>query len=66
MVTKQEFRADFSDEGLCTFEPAAAAKLGLPADESNWLTTVGLPKSAAPLFNFGNDSGTNSTQSTLL
>ena len=56
MVTEQEFRTTFSDEGLSTFDPAVAATLGLPAEEVNWLTNVGLPKSAAPFFSFGDDS----------
>lgn len=56
MVTEQEFRATFSDQVLRTFEPAAAATLGLPAEETNWLTTVGLPESAPPFFNFGEDA----------
>lgn len=56
MVTEQEFRSVFSSEELCTFDAAAAATLGLPGDESNWLTTVGLPKSAAPFLSFGDDA----------
>jgi hypothetical protein len=56
MVTEPEFRAAFSDEGLRTFEAAAARTLGLPAEESNWLTTVGLPESAPPFFSFGQDA----------
>src|SRR3954452_14846128 len=53
MVTEVEFRAAFGDEGLRTFDPAVAATLGLPPEESSWLTTVGLPHSAAPCLNFG-------------
>jgi hypothetical protein len=56
MVTEQEFRAAFPDETLYTFEPAVAATLGLPVEESNWLISVGLPGSAAPFFSFGDDS----------
>src|SRR5438045_7955542 len=56
MVTEVEFRAAFSDAGLRTFDPAAAATLGLPPEESSWLTTVGLPKWAAPSLDFGEGS----------
>jgi hypothetical protein len=56
MVTEQQFRAAFSEAGLCTFDPAVAATLGLPPEESDWLTTVGLPRWAAPCLDFGVDA----------
>jgi hypothetical protein len=56
MVTQQQFRAVFTDQGLRTFDPAVAATLGLPPEESDWLTTVGLPTWAAPCLDFGEES----------
>jgi hypothetical protein len=56
MMSEERFRAVFSGEDLRTFDPAAAAGLGLPPEESDWLTRVGLPRSAAPGLDFGVDS----------
>jgi hypothetical protein len=56
MVSEQQFRAVFSGEALRTFDPAAANTLGLPPEQSHWLTAVGLPSSAAPCLDFGVDS----------
>lgn len=57
MVSEQQFRAAFTDpvtdQGLRTFDPAVAATLGLPPEESHWLTAVGLPNWAAPSLDFG-------------
>jgi hypothetical protein len=55
MVTELEFRAAFNDAGLSTFELAVVTTLGLPAEEANWLTNVGLPTSAAPFLSFGDN-----------
>jgi hypothetical protein len=56
MVTEQQFGAVFDDAGLRTFDPEVAATLGLPPEESSWLTTVGLPSWAAPCLDFGVDA----------
>jgi hypothetical protein len=56
MVSEQQFRAVFTDQDLRTFDPAIAASLGLPPEESDWLATVGLPTWAAPSLDFGENS----------
>ncbi len=53
MVTPEEFRAAFAADGVVTFPAAAVASLAIAPADAEWLTDVGLPRSAAPFLSFG-------------
>jgi hypothetical protein len=53
MATPEEFRAAFARDGVVTFPAAVVSSLSLNASDAEWLTRVGLPRSAAPFLDFG-------------
>jgi hypothetical protein len=53
MVTAEEFREAFASDGVVTFPTAAVSYLSLAPSDADWLTKVGLPRSAAPFLGFG-------------
>ncbi|MGC3966000.1 MAG: SUKH-4 family immunity protein [Pirellulales bacterium] len=53
MITPKEFRAIFAKRGLVQFSATAVRRLSLAAADANWLTEIGLPRSAAPYIDFG-------------
>lgn len=53
MATPDEFRAAFAMDGVVTFPAAAVSSLPIAAVDADWLTKVGLPRSAAPFLSFG-------------
>jgi len=52
LPSPEEFRQPFPD-GLVTFAASIVTPLRLSAPDTDWLVSVGLPRSAAPFLNFG-------------
>ena len=53
MATPEEFRAAFAMDGVVIFPADAVSSLAIAASDADWLTKVGLPRSAAPYLSFG-------------
>ena len=59
MANPDDFRAAFAQSGVVAFPPAAVSVLPIAAADADWLTTVGLPRSAAPFLSFGSEFAIN-------
>jgi hypothetical protein len=55
MVTADEFRTAFADDGLVLFPESAVSSLSIDPQDAEWLISVGLPDSAAPFLSFGTE-----------
>src|SRR5262245_1458177 len=59
MITADEFRAAFADDGLVLFPASVVSSLAIRPQDAEWLTLVGLPDSAAPFLSFGGNQEIN-------
>lgn len=55
MATPEEFRDAFAMNGVVPFPVEAVSSLPIAAADADWLTNVGLPRSAAPFLGFGGE-----------
>jgi hypothetical protein len=59
MVTPDEFRAAFAEDGVVAFPASAVSLLPIAASDADWLREVGLPRSAAPFLSFADNDEIN-------
>jgi len=58
-LTPEEFRDAFANDGIATFLSEAVSSLPIGIEDADWLTNVGLPRSAAPFLSFGSNHEIN-------